>query len=133
MKLKSYVKFFGLAALFAFTLSARAASIAWDTPVGISGDTDVASAGTLVYAYCWSGISTTVNGVNFTGTTSASSGSINVTLTGFGNNYYGYTGSGAAALSSAYQNLLAGADWNGSASGTITLNHLTIGHAYVAQ
>ncbi len=70
--------------------------------------------GTLVYAYCWSGVTTTVNGVNFTGTTSANSGSVNVTLTGFGNNYYGYTGSGSAAFSGAYQNLLAGADWNGS-------------------
>jgi autotransporter-associated beta strand protein len=133
MESKSHLKFFGLATLLAFTLNARAASIAWDTPVGITGDTDVATPGTLVYAYCWSGVSTTVNGVNFTGTTSGNSGSVNVTLDGFGNNYYGYTGSGAAAYSTAYQNLLAGADWNGSASGTITFNNLIVGHAYVAQ
>ena len=133
MESKSYLKLFALATLLGFTLSARAASIAWDTPVGIAGDTDVATAGTLVYAYCWSGISTTVNGVSFTGSTSGNSGSVNVALTGFGNNYYGYTGSGSTAFSTAYQNLLAGADWNGSASGTITLNHLIVGHAYVAQ
>ncbi len=92
------------------------------------------AAGTLVYAYCWSGTSTTVNGVNFTGTTSATnSGGTDVTLTGFGNNATSFTGSGSASFSTAYQNMLAGADWNGSVAGSITFNHLTVGHAYVAQ
>lgn len=86
--------------------------------------------GTLAYAYCWSGTSTTVNGVNFTGTTSANSGGADVTLNGFGNNY---TSFGSSPGSAAYQNMLAGADYNGSAGGTIILNNLTVGHAYVAQ
>ena len=97
MDSKPFLKLFTLGTLLAFTLSARAAAIVWNTPAIITGDPNVATAGSLVYAYCWSGISTSVNGVNFTGTTSANSGSINVSLTGFGNNYYGYTGSGSAA------------------------------------
>ena len=122
-----------LGALIAFNLSARAASITWNTPVTIAADTDVSTTGMPVYAYCWSGTSTTVNGVNFTGTTSASSGGTDVTLIGFGNNYTSFTGSGSASFSAAYQNMLAGADWNGSAGATITFNNLTVGHTYVAQ
>jgi hypothetical protein len=93
----------------------------------------VSPTGTLAYAYCWSGTFATVNGVNFTGTTSASSGGTDVTLTGFGNNATNFTDSGSASFSTAYQNMLAGANWNGSTGATITFNHLTVGHAYVAQ
>ena len=114
-------------------LVVKAASITWNTPVAIAGDADVSTSGTLTYAYCWSGISTTVNGVSFTGTTSTSSGGANVTLSGLGNNNTSFTGSGSASFSTAYQNMLAGADWNGSASATITFNNLTVGHAYFAQ
>ncbi len=114
-------------------LVAKAASITWNTPVAIAGDVDVSTSGTLAYAYCWSGISTTVNGVSFTGTTSTSSGGANVALSGFGNNNTSFTGSGSASFSTAYQNMLTGADWNGSASATITFNNLTVGHAYFAQ
>jgi fibronectin-binding autotransporter adhesin len=133
MMIRSLLKTIVLGALIAFNLSARAASITWNTPVTIAGDTDVSTTGMLVYAYCWSGTSTTVNGVNFTGTTSPGSGGTDVTLIGFGNNYTSFTGSGSASFSTAYQSMLAGADWNGSASATITFNNLTVGHAYVAQ
>lgn len=133
MKFGSSLKIIALGMLVAFNPSARAASITWNSPVTIGGDSDVSTNGTVVYACCWSGISTTVNGVSFTGTTSANSGGTGVTLTGFGNNYYGFTGSGSASFSGAYQNMLAGADWNGSASATITFNNLTVGHAYLVQ
>jgi autotransporter-associated beta strand protein len=130
LKKQLSLKTIALAAFIALNLSARAASITWNAPVAISGDANVATNGTLIYAYCWSGISTTVNGVNFTGTTSANSGGADVTLNGFGNNY---TSFGSSPGSAAYQNMLAGADWNGSAAGTIILNNLTVGHVYVAQ
>jgi autotransporter-associated beta strand protein len=134
LKIQSLLKAIALGMFTAFNLSARAASITWNTPVTIAGDTDVSTTGTLAYAYCWSGISSTVNGVNFTGTTSATnSGGTDVTLTGFGNNFSSYLGSGSASFSTAYQNILAGADYNGSAGATITFNHLSVGHAYVAQ
>jgi autotransporter-associated beta strand protein len=133
VNIHSFLKTVALGALMASGLVVRASSITWSTPVAIAGDTDVSTAGVLAYAYCWSGTSTTVNGVNFTGTTSASSGGANVTLSGFGNNYSSYLGSGSASFSTAYQNMLAGADWNGSASATITFNNLTVGHTYVAQ
>lgn len=122
-----------LGALIAFNLSARAASITWNTPVTIAGDTDVSTTGMVVYAYCWSGTSTTVNGVNFTGTTSTSSGGTDVTMNNLGNNYTSFTGSGSASFSAAYQNMLTGGDYNSSASAMITFNNLTVGHTYVAQ
>jgi fibronectin-binding autotransporter adhesin len=133
MRLKLLLTTVALGMLITFNPGVRAASITWSTPAAIAGDSDVSTTGTLAYAYCWSGTSTTVNGVNFAGTTSANSGGTDVTLTGFDNNYYGFTGSGSASFSSTYQNLLVGADWNGSASATITFNHLTVGHAYVVQ
>ena len=73
MNFQSLLKTIVLGALMASNLVARAASVTWNTPVTIAGDTDVSTSGTLAYAYCWSGTPTTVNGVNFTGTTSATS------------------------------------------------------------
>ncbi len=133
MKFTSLFAVIALGAVIAAPWEVFAASITWNAPVAITGDTDVFTTGTLAYAYCWSGVSTIVDGVNFTGTASANSGGTDVTLTGLGNNYYGFTGSGSASFSTAYQNMLAGADWNGSANATITLNNLNVGHAYVAQ
>jgi autotransporter-associated beta strand protein len=133
VNIQSLLKTIVFGALMASGLVTKAASITWNTPVAIAGDADVSTSGTLAYSYCWSGISTTVNGVSFTGTTSTSSGGANVTLSGFGNNNTSFTGSGSASFSTAYQNMLTGADWNGSASATITFNNLTVGHAYFAQ
>jgi autotransporter-associated beta strand protein len=131
--IQSLLKAILLGALMASTMIARAASVTWNTPVTITGDTDVSTTGALVYAYCWSGTSTTVNGVSFTGTTSTSSGGANVALTGIGNNTTSFNGSGSASFSTSYQNMLTGADWNGSASASIIFNNLTVGHIYVAQ
>jgi autotransporter-associated beta strand protein len=133
MKFTSLFTVIAFSAVMAVPWRVFAASITWNTPVAISGATDVSTTGLLTYAYCWSGTSTAVNGVNFTGTTSTGSGGTDVTLSGFGNNNTPFTGSGSASFSTAYQNMLAGADWNGSASATITLNHLTVGNAYVVQ
>ena len=131
MKSPSLLSIITLGTLIAFNLSASAASTTWNTPVTIASDSDVSTSGTLAYAYCWSGISTTVNGVNFTGTTSASSGGTDLTMSNLGNNYTSF-GSGPG-FSAAYQNMLTGGDYNFSGTATVTLNHLTIGHAYVAQ
>ena len=125
------LKVITLGTLIAFNLSAQAASITWNAPVTIASDGDISTTGTLAYAYCWSGISTIVNGVNFTGTTSANSAGTDVTMTNMGNNYTSF-GSGPG-LSAAYQNMLTGGDYNFSGAATVTLNHLTTGHAYVAQ
>ena len=131
MNIQPLLKIIVLGTLIAFNLNARAASVTWNNPVAITGDTDVSTTGTLTYAYCWSGTSTTVNGVNFTGTTSASSGGTDVTFGNLGNNYTSF-GSGPG-FSTAYQNMLTGGDYNGAAPATVTLNHLTVGHTYVAQ
>ena len=91
----------------------------------------MSTTGAVVYAYCWSGISTIVHGVNFTGTTSTSGGGTDVTLSsGLGNNY---TSFGSSPGSTACQNMLTGGDYNNGGADTVTLNHLTIGDAYVAQ
>ena len=112
-------------------LTPAAPSITWNSPVTITGDTDVTTTGAVVYAYCWSGISTTVNGVNFTGTTSTSGAGTDVTFSsGLGNNF---TSFGTSPGSTAYQNMLAGGDYNNSGIDTVTLNHLTVGDIYVAQ
>ena len=133
LKIQSLLKTIALGLLIAINLNANAAPIAWNTPAAIAGDGDVSTSGTLVYAYCWFGISTTVNGVSFTGTTSTGSAGADVTLNGFANNNTTFNGSGSASFSTAYQNMLAGADWNGSASASIILNNLVVGHTYVVQ
>ncbi|MDB6019147.1 MAG: Extracellular serine protease precursor [Pedosphaera sp.] len=131
MKIQPLLKSIVLGALITLNLSAQSASVTWSTPVTIAGASDVSTTGTLAYAYCWSGTSTTVNGVNFTGTTSASGGGTDVTLTNLANNYTSF-GSGPG-VSAAYQNMLTGGDYNSAATATVTLNHLTFGHGYVAQ
>jgi len=130
MTIRSLLKTVVFGAFMASGLGVLAASITWNTPAAIASDTDVSTTGAVVYAYCWSGISTTVNGVSFTGTTSGSSGGTDVTFTGLGNNY---TSFGSSPGSAAYQNMLTGGDYNGGAGATVTLNHLTVGHNYVAQ
>jgi len=109
-------------------------SIIWGTNVTISGDADVYNGGTLLYAYDWANNNTTVNGVAFTGTTSANPG--NVSISGIGGNYGAYSSSSApfSNLSAAYQNILKGAEYgSGNPTATMTLNNLTAGHVYAVQ
>jgi hypothetical protein len=124
------------------------AAITWQTAQTITGDSDVQTAGTLVYAYTFGSLSvsaTTVNGVNFAA---------------FGLNNVGYpqsvtvgnvtlaespgwldpaTGLGAAggpytSLSAGYQSLLGeGASASDPFTITVTLDGLTAGRQYSLQ
>ena len=116
----------------------QAAWIVWSPPVNVSGDTDVSTAGTLAYAYDWSGTNATVNGVAFTGTASTGGGGGNVGLAGLAGNTGGAYASSAspfAALSPAYKTVLGGGDYasSGSTAVTVTLNNLVSGNVYSVQ
>lgn len=125
------------------------AHIVWSSPTTIAGDTDVSTAGSLVYAYNVGGplaTSPTINGVNFAafpvvdGGTSTTHGSL--TVQGFNNepmSTAGGTGSGSApfnALSGNYQAMLG--DAVQKSGGTVpfldfTLLNLTVGQTYTLQ
>src|SRR5581483_9116618 len=45
----------------------QGAAINWEPATYIASDSDVRTDGTAVYAYAWSGIASTVNGVSFAG------------------------------------------------------------------
>ncbi len=120
-----------------FTVSVAATATQWESAQAISGDGDVSTEGSLVYAYnAGSASDTTVNGVTFTGTDSATSdfgGNISLTLfdgatSGFGGLADPYTN-----LTASYQSLLSTAVTNGAATSAITLNNLTIGKRYQVQ
>ena len=118
--------------------SSLAAPITWSAPGAIVGDADIATAGSPVYAYDDANSSTAVNGVPFGAANSSTSWSTNVALSG---NYSWTTssyGSGAGnpwnGLSSFYQTLLRGGAYaNNNGTMTVTLNNLTVGHAYLVQ
>ena len=80
MQLKSLT----LLLLAAFALGGRfsslAAPITWSAPGAIVGDTDIATAGSPVYAYDDANSSTAVNGVPFGAANSSTSWSTNVCL-----------------------------------------------------
>jgi alpha-L-fucosidase 2 len=115
--------------------SLRAASIAWSPPVTIAGDTDVSTAGASVFAYTF-GTAATVNGVAFTAVTSTTSAP-GLTMSGWGtqNSSAFNTGSAPFAnLSSAYRNILVGADYiSAKTTVTLTLTGLTVGNTYALQ
>jgi hypothetical protein len=109
-------------------------AITWGASVTIAGDSDMFTDGTLLYAYDWAGNNTTVNGVAFTGTTSANPE--NVTLSGLGHHYgnYSFSSPPFSNLSAAYQSILVGGEYNiGPDTATVTLNNLTVGHRYAVQ
>ena len=85
---------------------AYAVPITWSAAQNISGGSDVATLGNSVYAYNWSGSSGTVNGVTFTGESSTSGGSANIT-NGFASYNGGYTGN-AGNPPSSYNGILNG-------------------------
>ncbi len=115
--------------------SGFAAIIAWSAATTISGDTDVATNGTPLYAYT-GGTAATVNGLTFTGESSGTTWG-SVSLSGFGSDNPTAFGSGSGApwstLTSAYQAVLSGGAYGGASAGTVTLNGLTLGHAYTVQ
>ena len=121
--------------LLSLTLTgARAVAITWGTNVTISADGDVFTNGTFQYAYDWDGSNATVNGIAFTGTSSTSGGT-NVSLSGIGSNYHGYTSTTNpfSALSAAYQSILAGGEYGGAVTAMVTISNLTIGRVYAVQ
>ena len=121
----------------------QAASITWAAPVNITGDTDVSTVGTPLYAETW-GASTTVNGVTFafdsskTGDANVTiafpaSGGVNSTVVGGG------TSAPYSQLSTAYQKLVQGLVYGGTGAtgtttaGIVTLGGLTVGNCYQVQ
>ena len=109
------------------------APITWGTPATISGDTDVSTTGSLLYAYHWNGGNNTVNGVPFTGTTSITTGGSDVRLSGLGGYYNAFTSSVApfVSLSPEYKAMLVGSPYDGNVG--VTLNNLTAGKLYAVQ
>lgn len=140
-------KFLALLALTSttFLASANAATIVWGSAVTISGDSDVSTTGTSVFAanFDRDGSTITVNGVNFVGGTAAG-----VTdSTAYGSNLaYTVTSSTATAygsgttpfsnLSANYQALLEAGIFDtgtGPHVETLTLGNLSIGQMYQVQ
>ena len=123
--------------LLALAPGASAASITFGSATTISGDTDVNTGGTLKYAYTW-GAGDTVNGVAFTASSSTTAAGSDITLA----NYASVSATACTSssnpfsgLTTAYKHILVGQVYkSGSVStGTITLNNLTSGHAYLVQ
>jgi autotransporter-associated beta strand protein len=118
--------------------SASGAAIQWGAPVTISGEPDVATSGTLAYAYDNSNASTTVNGVPFAAGNSGTAFGANVAMSGFVASSTGAFGSGSGSpwngLTSAYQTMLRGGAYAGNNSpATVTLKNLSVGHVYLVQ
>jgi hypothetical protein len=120
-----------LAAL-ASTAAVRAAPVTWSVPANIAGDGDVCTSGAGVFAYCYCGNPpATLNGVSFT---AEAAGVITWTGADPASPNTSPDFAGAAALSAAYKQVLYGSKYNNSpAPLTLTLNHLTVGHQYLAQ
>ena len=129
-------------------VNAEPPEIVWGSPQTVSGDSDVDTTGSLVYAFTFGGTSappsTTVNGVTFSPfripggiVTSTTVG--NVTLTEspgnlFGLNTFGSASAPFSGLSSNYQSLLGtGAYADQPTSITVSLNGLTSGQDYLLQ
>jgi hypothetical protein len=117
--------------------TAQAAPIVWSGPFNIQGDTDVVNNGAAVFAYDWSaslGCTTcssdeTVNSVNFT----AAGSGISAAGFGYADSIYILGAVPGNPLSTAYTDVLNGADAAGAVSCTVTLNNLTVGDVYEVQ
>src|SRR5581483_8884543 len=111
------------------------AAINWEPATYIASDVDVRTDGTAVYAYAWSGIASTVNGVSLAGYPGINGGT-NVLAPAFSNYRPALFTSKAApfsALSTVYSNILIGADYVLGLPVPVTLKNLTIGHNYTVQ
>lgn len=127
---------------------AKAATIAWGTPVTISGSSDVVTTGTLFASANFGPIATgtdvTVNGVTFNGFSWVSGSNFktvtvgNITITGTQNLSNANYPSGASAapytsLPAAYQSLLRPTLFSNSNTVTFSLAGLTSGRSYLIQ
>jgi hypothetical protein len=125
-----------LVAGFAVPGVLHGAAITWGPANPIAGDSDVITAGTLVYAYTWSGISSNVNGVSFTGSATINGGADVLAFVFFNLNPNAFTSASTpfSALSTAYRNILIGADFIAPATPVpVRLANLTIGRKYAVQ
>ena len=115
--------------------SALAQGIWWHAPAAITGDADVVTNGTSVYAYDYANSAQTVNGVSFVGANSANAGgNVGTTLVSYNTTAFTSTASPFAGLSTAYKGILVGAAYATSTSAyTVTLSNLVSGHAYAVQ
>jgi hypothetical protein len=122
--------------------------IVWGSPQTVSGDSDVSTTGSLVYAFTFGGTSApssaTVNGVTFSLftvpggiVTSATVGSVTISESPgnlFAYNTFGSASAPFSTLSSSYQTLLgSGAYADTPANITVTLGGLTNGQQYEVQ
>ncbi|MDD5673355.1 MAG: hypothetical protein PHC61_04275 [Chitinivibrionales bacterium] len=117
--------------------------ITWGTPAYVAGNSDISTTGTFKYAYNWGGATVTINGVTFTGTTSAGnigSSPYDITMASAPGNGWttplvekifqspdGITGDYGTEL------LPGGAYVDGTDKILVTLNNLTSGHTYQVQ
>ena len=109
-----------------------ATGITWGTPTTISGNTDVNTSGSSLYAYA--GTATTVNGVSFMAVSSGTTWG-NVSFSSFGSFYAAFTATAAPfnGLSTTYSNVLSSGAYGGATTSTVTLNGLIAGRAYAVQ
>jgi len=122
--------------------------IVWGSPQTVSGDSDVSTTGSLVYAFTFGGASApssaTVNGVTFLpftipsgAVTSATTGNVVISESPFrlfGSNSFGTASTPFSGLSNGYQAMLgSGAYADSSLTITVTLNGLTNGQQYQLQ
>ena len=137
-----------LAASLVVSATSQAAPITWSSPQTVSGDSDVSTNGTLVYAYTFGGTSAppsaTVNGVTFSPfripggvITSTTVGSVSLAESPgnlFASNSLGSSSAPYSALSTDYKAILgSGAYADIPASITVTLGGLTSGQNYLVQ
>jgi len=138
----------GVTSLAVTRAQAAPPAIVWGSPQNVSGDSDVSTTGSLVYAFTFGGTATppsaTVNGVTFSPFT-IPAGNIttvtvgDVTVTEFPGNLFAYNTFGSASapfsgLSSSYQSLLgSGAYADQAPSITVSLGGLTAGQQYQLQ
>ncbi len=137
-----------LAATTFTTAKAALPPIVWGSPQTVSGDSDVSTTGSLVYAFTFGGTaapaSATVNGVTFSPfripggiVTSTTVGSVTISEspgTLFGSNSFGTASAPFSGLSSTYQSLLgSGAYADTPANITVSLGGLTSGQQYQVQ
>jgi len=123
-----------------FSPAAPAATITWGAPIGITGDSDVSTAGTTINAVNLgtSGFAdtTTVNTITFNGA-SPSGGTLvsgDFSFASFvGNGRFSTTSAPYANLASEYQDLLRSGLETGSGSYTLTMSSLTAGSNYQFQ
>lgn len=122
--------------------------IVWGSPQTVSGDSDVSTTGSLVYAFTFGGTaappSATVNGVTFSPftvpggiITSATVGSVSLSESPgnlFGSNAFGSSSAPFSGLSTDYKAILGtGAYADLPTSITVTLGGLTAGQDYLVQ